>query len=136
VGGYIFFMAGAPISWNSKKQTCTAASSNEAEYIAASDAAREAWWIREIIRSLAISDLSIRPIQISMDNRGAIDLTSSLGTPRSKHIDVRYHITRDYLALGQISINQVSSQEMAADGLTKVLNSVNFDRFRKLIAMA
>ena len=71
-----------------------------------------------------------------MDNRGAIDLTSSLGTPRSKHIDVRYHITRDYLALGQISMNQVSSQEMAADGLTKVLNLVNFDRFRKLIAMA
>ena len=35
VGGYIFFIAGAPISWNSKKQTCTAASSNEAEYIAA-----------------------------------------------------------------------------------------------------
>ena len=134
-------MAGAPISWNSKKQTCTAASSNEAEYIAASEAAREAWWIREILKQLGLHqpdqpDQPAPPIPIAMDNRGAIDLTSSIGTQRSKHIDIRFHITRDFIAQGQISIRQVASQDMAADGLTKVLNSVTFDRFRKLIAMA
>jgi hypothetical protein len=45
IGRYVFLLAGAPISWQSKKQTCIALSSNKAKYIAASEASREAWWI-------------------------------------------------------------------------------------------
>jgi len=40
--GYIFKMAGAPISWKSKKQTVVSRSTTEAEYSACSEATREA----------------------------------------------------------------------------------------------
>ena len=45
IGGYIFMLAGSPISWQAKKQTCVATSSNEAEYMATSEAAKEAHWL-------------------------------------------------------------------------------------------
>ena len=40
--GYVFMMAGGAITWYSKRQSITALSSTEAEYIALSEAAREA----------------------------------------------------------------------------------------------
>lgn len=52
VGGYVFKLAGGPIAWQAKRQTCVATSSNEAEYIAASEASREAYRIREIMKDL------------------------------------------------------------------------------------
>ena len=44
--GYLFMMAGAAVSWKSRKQTCVALSTAEAEYVAMSAAAQEATWIR------------------------------------------------------------------------------------------
>ena len=46
IGGYVFMLAGSPISWQAKKQTCVATSSNEAEYMAASEAVKEAHWLQ------------------------------------------------------------------------------------------
>ena len=40
--GYVFIAAGSTIMWASKKQSVIAQSSTEAEYIALSEAAREA----------------------------------------------------------------------------------------------
>src|ERR1700678_3599935 len=44
--GYVFMAAGGAITWKSKKQTTIALSSTEAEYVALSEARREAWWLR------------------------------------------------------------------------------------------
>ena len=40
--GYLFQISGAAISWRSKKQTCVALSTAEAEYIALASASQEA----------------------------------------------------------------------------------------------
>jgi hypothetical protein len=42
--GYVFLSAGGAITWKSKKQTTITLSSTEAEYVALSEAAREACW--------------------------------------------------------------------------------------------
>jgi hypothetical protein len=39
-GEYVFILASGPVSWSSRKQPITATSSSEAEYIAATDAAK------------------------------------------------------------------------------------------------
>lgn len=40
--GYVFKYGGGPIAWESKKQRCTSMSSTESEYVAMSEAAKEA----------------------------------------------------------------------------------------------
>ena len=56
VSGYIFTLAEVPISWKSRKQTCVALSSNETEYVAASEAARQATLIRRLITDMGLID--------------------------------------------------------------------------------
>eukprot|EP00171_Calliarthron_tuberculosum_P003421 IDg3421t1 len=40
--GYVFLMSGGSVSWKSKKQSCVAQSSSDAEYIALATAVKEA----------------------------------------------------------------------------------------------
>ena len=44
--GFVFMISGAAISWNSKKHTCVALSTAEAEYIALAKAAQEPIWLQ------------------------------------------------------------------------------------------
>ena len=46
--GFVFCLNGGAVSWRSSKQDTMANSTTEAEYIAASDAAKEAIWIKKI----------------------------------------------------------------------------------------
>lgn len=134
IGGYIFMLAGSPISWQAKKQTCVATSSNEAEYMAASEAAKEAHWLRRVYASICAVD-DIQPISLHMDNQGAMALTTSDGTKRSKHIDIRFHHIRDLQQQGVIITKGVESKQMAADGLTKILRTDAFNQFLSLIGL-
>ncbi|KAL1956598.1 hypothetical protein VTO42DRAFT_7009 [Malbranchea cinnamomea] len=132
-GGFVFIFAGAPIGWKSNKQSCVALSSNEAEYMALSEAAREATWLRNLLLDLSLDNPSIsdqNPIKICVDNKGAIDLAKIDGiTKRSKHVDTRFHYSREQQLLGVITIVYVPTTEMAADGLTKPLPTPSFRRF-------
>jgi hypothetical protein len=47
--GYLFVMAGGPISLPSKKQPCVALSSTESEYFASSLVVQEAVWLLRLI---------------------------------------------------------------------------------------
>ena len=129
-------LAGSPISWQAKKQTCVATSSNEAEYMAASEAAKEAHWLRRVYASICTrGDRGSGPITLYMDNQGAMALTTSDGTKRSKHIDIRFHHIRDLQQQGIIVTKSVESKQMAADGLTKILRTDAFNQFLSLIGM-
>nr|GEW94170.1 retrovirus-related Pol polyprotein from transposon TNT 1-94 [Tanacetum cinerariifolium] len=52
--GYVFVLRGGVVAWKSTKQTIFAASSTNAEYIAAFDASKEAVWIRKFIFGLVV----------------------------------------------------------------------------------
>ncbi|GJS23327.1 hypothetical protein Tco_0451959 [Tanacetum coccineum] len=52
--GYVFILNGGAVDWKSSKQSTTAMSATESEYIAASEAAMEAVWIRKFISGLGI----------------------------------------------------------------------------------
>ena len=55
--GYVFQVGGTAISWRSKKQTCVALSTAEAEYIALASAAQESLWLQELLADLKKEDL-------------------------------------------------------------------------------
>ncbi|GJZ11862.1 hypothetical protein Tco_0546621 [Tanacetum coccineum] len=52
--GYVFVVNGGAVDWKSKKQTTIAMSATQAEYMAASEAAMEAVWIRKFVGDLGV----------------------------------------------------------------------------------
>ena len=52
--GYVFTLAGGPVSWKSTLQATVALSTTEVEYMAATEAAKEALWLKGLIKELGI----------------------------------------------------------------------------------
>lgn len=70
--GYVFCLNGDAVSWKRSKQNTVADSTTEAEYIALSDAAKEAVWIKKFITELEVVSSMVDPIDLYCDNNGAI----------------------------------------------------------------
>ena len=86
---YVFKAAGGIVTYKSGKQTLTATSSTEAEYIAMTYAAKEAAWIQQLLTELKYFGPDIHPILIHGDNKPAISLTQPIQFhARTKHIKV------------------------------------------------
>lgn len=126
--GYVFQFAGGTISWSSKKQSVTAKSSTEAEYMALSHAASETVWLRRFLKQFECVDDN--PTVVYADNLGAMALSKNpLYHSRTKHIDVQHHYIRECVENGLISLEHVSTGEMVADVLTKGLARPKFRYF-------
>jgi hypothetical protein len=120
IGAYIVKIGCGAVSWKSKKQTCVALSSTEAEYIALCQVAKESVWMMDFLGGLGVS---IRDAMvINVDNQGAIALAKNpVFHDRSKHIDIQYHYTRDLVREKRIQLDYISTSDMLADLLTKPL---------------
>ena len=118
--GWIYLYNGGAISWRSCQQSVTALSTSEAEYMAISDAAKEA---RSLIKLNASLDLmNSNNIKIYEDNRGALKWTSTQSEPsRTKHIDVHFHHIKDMVKIGRITVVPVVTELQLADAFTKAL---------------
>jgi hypothetical protein len=93
--GYFFRFGTGGISWRSKLQDCTTTSTTEAEYVAASDAAKEALWLGRLARTFQQCNSKWIPTVFS-DSQGAVALAKNpVHHNASKHIKVRYHFVRD-----------------------------------------
>lgn len=118
------------ISWCSKKQKTVALSSAEAEYIAATDAACEAIWLRRMLFDLKQSQH--HPTTIHCDNMSAIAMTkNTVFHARSKHIELRHHLIRDLVNKGEISLDFINTNDQPADILTKAVTTEKFDKVKK-----
>jgi hypothetical protein len=85
--GYVFLMAGAPVTWSSKRQTTVTLSTIEAEYVVMSWCAQQMVWMHNWLSEVEVA-YSV-PGQISGDNRGAIALTKNTKDHgKVKHIDI------------------------------------------------
>jgi hypothetical protein len=116
--GYVFMLGGAAISWASKRQATVALSTCEAEYMAMCLVAQQAKFLRGVLGDL--DGLVTRPTVIYVDNQAAKHLAENDAvTTRSKHIDIRYHFTREQVKLGNIKLEYVGTGDMVADCLTK-----------------
>lgn len=117
--GYVFIINNGVVSWTSHKQSSVAVSTMEAEYMAVSDASREA-----IARSQLFDELQANlptPL-ILCDNQGALDISENpTNYQRAKHIDIGYHFIRHALQNEKITLDYIPSKENPADVLTKAL---------------
>ena len=133
--GYVFQVGNATVSWNSKRQKTVARSSTEAEYVALSNAAQEAIWLRRLLNDLGVDASS--PTVIYEDNNGAIELsTNAKNHKRTKHIDIAYHFARERVHSGELKVIHCPTKEMTADIMTKGLPKVQYQRFRDAMGVA
>lgn len=106
-------------SWCSKKQTSTALSTHEAEYISSVNTGREVVWEREFYSELGfVQKLGTRFLT---DNNSALRTINSPDqiTNRTKHIHYNYHWIKDEAQKQIILPEHVSSELNAADIFTK-----------------
>jgi hypothetical protein len=135
--GYAFFVAGGLVSWKSKRQSIVTLSSTEAEYVALTEALQEAAWLRGLLVELGFERSSLEPMPISEDNQSTINLsTNQANSNRTKHIDVRYHYCRQEYHSGHVDIRYLPTEVQVADGLTKSLRAVKWQRFLSLLRLS
>lgn len=122
--GFVFSLGAYPVSWKSRRQPTIALSSTEAEYMALTDASREAIWWRSLLKEITAMDASKSTV-IHYDNKGAGELAlNPCHHSRSKHIDVKHHFIRECITNSLISLKQVPTLSMLADILTKPLKKI------------
>ena len=127
--GLVFRVGSSTVSWSSKKQSVVALSSTEAEYIALCSAAQETVWLRKLFADLDMTQ--VEPTTVYEDNQGAICLAKNpTNHSRTKHIDVKYHFTREMVESGVMKVDYVSTSDMVADTLTKALPRPSFEKHR------
>jgi hypothetical protein len=127
VSGYAFLLAGGAISWQSKRQKTVALSTVEAEYMATTEAVKEAIWWRSFLADLGL-DLA-RPTTVFSDSQGSIALAHNPEHhAQTKHIAIRYHFIREYVASKTIDLTFIGTTDMAADLFTKALDRVAYER--------
>lgn len=118
--GYAFQINNTTVVWSSRRQPTVASSTVEAEYVAVSEATREALWLRCLLREIGFTQSG--PTEINCDNKGAIRLALNPGThQRTKHIDIRHHFIRELIDEKVISLQYIATKRQLADILTKGL---------------
>ncbi|KAM6556274.1 hypothetical protein CsatB_003293 [Cannabis sativa] len=134
--GMVFTLGGGAVVWRSAKQTAISDSTMEAEYIAAAEAAKEVVWLRKFFTSLGVVPGMERPLVLLCDNTGAIaNSKEPRSHKRSKHIQRKYHIIREYVARGDVLVEKVDTQDNLADPFTKVLAVTSFEKHRQNLGL-
>ncbi|KAG7588878.1 Reverse transcriptase RNA-dependent DNA polymerase [Arabidopsis suecica] len=132
--GHIFYLNECPITWCSQKQENVALSSCEAEFMAATEAAKQAIWLQKLLQE--VTKKYCEKVLILIDNKSAIALTRNpVFHGRSKHIHKRYHFIRECIQNELVEVEHVPGEIQKADILTKALGRIRFKEMRDLIGV-
>ena len=108
-------------------------STTEAEYIAVSEACKEAIWLTRVVRDLGIT---IEMPTLHCDSQSAIMLAKNLVFhAKTKHVDVKYHFIRDILEDKLLELVKVHTNDNPADLMTKGLPPERFAHCRALMGV-
>ena len=132
--GYAFVMNGGTVSWSSRLQDTVAASTVEAEHMAAAAAVKEALWLRTLLPEMDIESTSIT---IMVDNQGALKLLKHpISSATSKHIDIVHHFARERVNRHEVQFQFLRSEDKIVDFLTKSLPTTKFQMCREGLGLA
>lgn len=127
--GYLFQTFGGTVAWKSRRQQTVANSTAEAEYMASSEAVRQALWLKRLLEDLGHPVNG--PLPILNDNNAAINLSKNpIDHNNQKHIDMKIHSCREHVEKKNVSIDYVSSEDNLADPLTKPPGRLTLTRLR------
>lgn len=131
--GFLFTLHGGSIAWRSRLQTLVTDTTADAEFVAASEAAKDSLWLRRVVGSLGEND---EPVLLREDNQACLAMANKAAmSSRTKHLHVRTHLVRDYVKRGEVRLEHVPTEEQLADGFTKPLDGDKFRRFRDALSV-
>jgi hypothetical protein len=117
--GYVLMLCGGPVAWKSVVQKRPALSSTDAEFVAASEAAREAVCLRNLLEELGFPQRSPTVLE---DNRGCEETVKNLAVGSGlKHVLLREHYVLWAAEERLIEVKRVASKDNVADLFTKPL---------------
>jgi hypothetical protein len=137
--GFCIFVFGCLISWHTKRQTLTAASTMQAELIAAATCSDEVKWFSKILHENVdiFGSRSCDPIPMFVDNTAALSVSNHPSTtPKSKFVSLREFRIRDYIQDGIVSPLWIPGTLNISDGFTKLLGGNLFQQFTRLLGMS
>jgi hypothetical protein len=110
-------------------------SSTEAEYVALTEATREAVYLQRFLGSLDMM-AEEKATEIHCDNQSAAKLVQNpVFHGRTKHIDIRHHYVREIFQKGIIGIHYMPTNQMPANLLTKSLSKPNHSAHMETIGL-
>ena len=131
--GWVFRFCRAAVSWGCEKQKAVALSSCEAEIMAASEAAKEAIYLKRFLEQFDLHDQDA-PVSLACDNQAAINLAyNPEHHKRVKHIERRHFFIREKVEENMIEVPYVRTVDNLADFFTKPLLGDVFIRMRDQI---
>jgi hypothetical protein len=123
--GYVITMYGNPVCLSTKKQPVVAQSTTEAEFVAINRCAKQLRWLTNLVLNLHIK---IKAPIMKNDNSGAVIISREAQlNENTKHIEVRFQYVLELVSKNQLKIQQVSTHDMIADGLTKPLGYIKLE---------
>jgi hypothetical protein len=128
--GYLFKFAGVTICYCSSKQKLVTMSTTKAEYVGITHAAKEAAWFARFLQQIGYLGKDARSIKLYSDNQPSIHLVHTEDHHEcTKQIDIYYHYIKNQVRNGYIQLEHIGIKNMAADGLTKLLNHIAQNQF-------
>ena len=125
--GSVFTLGGGAVVWRSIKQSSIADSTMEAEYIAASEAAKEAAWLKKFLSDLEVVPNMDKAVTLYCDNSGAVaNSKEPRSHKRGKHIERKYHLIREIVNRGDVNVTKIPTLDNLADPFTKTLTERQF----------
>jgi hypothetical protein len=127
------------VSWCTKKQSSTALSSAEAEYMAIASVAQEVIWMKQFLCELfnLPSKHIINTTDIYSDNTSAITISKNdIHHERTKHIDIKYHFIREGQKNNKFHIKWLPTKLQIADIFTKGVYGAQFNLLSNSVLFA
>ena len=106
----------------------------EAKFIAAVEAGKEMVWMRNLLAELG-HPVNV-PSVFRIDNQSALSVAKNPEHHgRMKHLDMRFFWLQDAVVGKQLTPEFVSTEDQAADALTKALPAPKFRKCRELMGL-
>jgi hypothetical protein len=127
VSGFVIYLNGVPILWGSLKQTIVVDSSCSAEFVAASIGCKQLLQAENMVGFFGFS--CPKPYRFYTDSTACFHIATNptrLGNVR--HLNIRYHLVRCCVSLGDVEMVLCITEEMIADLFTKLVMAAQDSR--------
>ena len=132
--GVVWTMAGGPVIWRSASQLRAASSTGEAEFLALSEASKDAVWLKSIHAEAGVPLKN--PLTLQSDSTAALAYArDSAHHRRFRQVRVDEQVAKDAIADGTINAVKVGTKEQLADSLTKALPRESYQEHKRALSI-